>query len=185
MKPLPHVEGMFRPRGTGDPADREGSLPRKAPYTINQKALRKWMNERLHLMHLSDGSVDARFRYSGTTCSNLGQPLEFDYAVTLGPAAEGYPIRRAACGPAPEDDGYKAMCEFIDNGDALMKSLATEAPLIGMPLDEVFAWTREFSPSGCYCKKESRDYKWGLVFEVLHYSLTALETQPHKQSSNV
>ena len=40
-----------------------------------------------------DGGVDALFRYEGTTCTNMGRPLRFDYRVTLGPREEGYPIR--------------------------------------------------------------------------------------------
>lgn len=189
-KALPQIEGMFQQQPTGDSADSmnpDSLLERKAPYSINSRALHKWMRERLQMTYLADGSIKALFRYSGTTCSNLGQPLEFDYSVTLGPAEEGYPIRNVACGPAPNDQGFRSMCEYIDNAEALMNSIAGEKPQIGLPLEEVFAWPREFTPSGCYCKRESRDYKWGLVFEVLHYSLAYHEskTKPHTQTHDV
>src|SRR5262249_30835439 len=46
------------------------SLDSKAKYSINTRALRKWSQERLQLRIFDDRSVEARFRYEGTTCSN-------------------------------------------------------------------------------------------------------------------
>jgi hypothetical protein len=52
-----------------------------------------------------------------------------------------------------------------------MSRIAEEKPLIGRPLGDVLHWKREFSPTGCYCDRASRDHKWGLVLEVIHYAL--------------
>src|SRR5262249_44530557 len=60
------------------------ALDQNARYSINAKALRKWSQERLELRFHEDKSVEARFRYEGTTCSNLGRPLAYNYAITLG-----------------------------------------------------------------------------------------------------
>ena len=58
-------------------------------------------------MHgFEDGSLDAVFRYDGTTCTNMGRPLAFHYNVKLGPRAEGYPIREQRCAPAAGDTGH-------------------------------------------------------------------------------
>jgi hypothetical protein len=27
------------------------------------------------------------------------------------------------------------------------------------------------SPAGCYCEPDSRQHKWGLVLETIHYAL--------------
>jgi hypothetical protein len=80
----PQIEDVVRLQPGGD---EDSSAPnRNAPalnhhpkYSINGRALRKWSQERLQLKSLHDGSVEARFRYQGTTCSNLGRRLEFDY----------------------------------------------------------------------------------------------------------
>jgi hypothetical protein len=140
-------------------------------YSVNARALRKWSQERLVLKVLPDGSVESRFRYEGTTCSNLGRPLEFDYHVKLGPRQQGYRILESRCEPAPGDTGHASMCEYLRDGDSLMTNIAEEKPLLGKPLDDVLSWQRRSSPSGCYCDYEGRIHKWGLVLEVIHYAL--------------
>src|SRR5204863_1003074 len=83
------------------------SLPgcqfRRLDYAVNTKALRKWARERLTLHTLADGSIEAHFRYEGTTCTNMGRALRFDYRVKLGPRELGYPILDQACMPEPGD----------------------------------------------------------------------------------
>ena len=81
-------------------------LSRAANYSVNVKALRRWAEERLTLIHCDDGTIEARFRYEGTTCTNMGRELAFDYHVVLGPREEGYCIREQHCGPAPGDTGH-------------------------------------------------------------------------------
>jgi hypothetical protein len=142
-----------------------------ASYSIGLKALRRWSQDRLTIEIRDDGSVAAMFRYEGTTCTNMGRPLHFHYHVTLGPREAGYPILEQWCRPAPGDDGYTAMCRYLSHHDELMASIALERPLHGLPLDEVVRWSRPASPAGCYCEPESRQHKWGLVLETIHYAL--------------
>lgn len=142
------------------------------PYATNTKALRRWAAERLSITTNGDGTVDALFRYDGTTCSNMGRPLAFHYRVALGPRAEGYPIREQSCAPAQGDRGYEAMCQYIREGDSLLAAIAEDAPLIGRPLDDVLSWNRATTGPGCYCEPQSRQHKWGLVLETLHYALS-------------
>jgi hypothetical protein len=150
-------------------------LDQNARYSINLRALRKWSEERLELRILEDKSVEARFRYEGTTCSNLGRPLAYEYFVKLDGPKRGYRIVETICAPAPGDLGHRAMCEYINDGERLAAVIATEKPLVGKPLDDVLAWKRAFSPAGCYCDVDSRMHKWGLVFEVIHYALARHE----------
>ena len=37
------------------------------------------------------------------------------------------------------------------------------------------SWRREPSAAGCYCEAASRDHKWGLVLETIHYALVQKE----------
>jgi hypothetical protein len=143
-----------------------------ASYTVNAKALQRWSRERLTLQTREDGSVAALFRYDGTTCTNMGRPLVFHYHVRLGRREDGYPILEQSCEPAPGDQGHTAMCRYISDRDPLMAAIASERPLDGRPLDEVMRWTRTASPAGCYCEPESRQHKWGLVLETIHYALS-------------
>jgi hypothetical protein len=140
-------------------------------YSVNPKALRRWSGERLSLQTDPDGTIHARFRYDGTTCTNMGRPLAFLYEVTLGPRQAGYPILEQTCAPAPGDSGYTAMCEYQRNGHELIAAIGRDKPLAGMPLDCVLTWRRAANPAGCYCDAYSREHKWGLVLETIHYSL--------------
>ena len=146
-----------------------------ARYSTSTRALRKWSQERLDVRYLEDQSVEARFRYEGTTCSNLGHRLEYDYYVKLSPAHDGHKILEMTCSPAPGDSGYTYMCKYISDAALLTHAIEQEKPLFGKPLVNVLFWQRQYSPAGCYCDSVSREHKWGLVFEVIHYALAQQE----------
>lgn len=153
------------PNGNG------AGLRHDARYSVNTKALRKWSQERLQLQARDDGSTEALFRYEGTTCSNMGRPLEYEYRILLGPSGGGYRIMETACRPAAGDTGHTQQCEYLKDPAAFVLRFDGERPLLGRPLDEVLDWRRPYSPSGCYCDAERRLHKWGLVFEVIHFAL--------------
>jgi hypothetical protein len=154
-------------------------LDRNATYSVNRKALRRWADERLTLERHEDGSIAALFRYEGSTCSNMGQALHFNYSVTLGPRAARYPVLEQRCEPALGDMGYAAMCRYRIAPEQLMEAIDEERPLLGQPLDDVLAWERPPMGAACYCEAESRDHKWGLVLETIHFVLVQQEQQPH------
>ena len=150
-------------------------LDRDAAYSVNRRALKRWAEERLTLHVNQDGTLDALFRYEGTTCTNMGRPLTFHYNVKLGPRAEGYPIREQRCAPATGDTGHKAMCQYVENPAGMMGAIEGEKPLGGERLNALLQWRREPSAAGCYCVASSRDHKWGLVLETIHYALVQKE----------
>jgi hypothetical protein len=162
LSELPIVAGSPKP------------LSDDASYSVSLKALQRWSRERLKIDIRDDGSVAAVFRYEGTTCTNMGRPLHFHYHVTLGPREDAYPILEQWCGPAPGDEGYTAMCRYLSDPDELLASIGRDRPLHGQPLDDVVRWRRPASPAGCYCEPESRQHKWGLVLETIHYALARI-----------
>jgi len=173
----PQIEDMRRLQGMDESASDTGSgdmpaLIEDAAYSTNRKALRKWARERLELQTLADQSTEARFRYEGTTCSNMGAPLEFHYKVIIGPPGNGSRITSAECAPAHHDRGHTLMCEYLKDPTSLMGSIANERPLLGHPLNDVLTWDAPRNPSGCYCDAERRAHKWRLVFEVIHFALS-------------
>jgi hypothetical protein len=153
------------------------SLDDAARYLTNTKALRRWADERLTLGVRDDGTIEALFRYEGTTCSNMGRAVRFHYTVTLGPREQGYPILASRCDPAPGDDGYRFMCRYMNNAEHLMVAIDHEKPLLGQPLNDLLAWQRPATGAGCYCEPTSRKHKWGLVLETIHYALVQREKQ--------
>jgi len=177
---LPQVEDVRRLQPTAND-DKDGAVPsasalnHAAKYSVNLRALRKWSQERLQLDALHDGSIEARFRYEGTTCSSMGRPLAFDYHLKLTPPGNGYRITASTCLPAPGDTGHTSQCEYLNDAESLMRSIAEEKPLLGKPLNDVLAWQRPYNPSGCYCDADRRAHKWGLVLEVLHFALVQRE----------
>jgi hypothetical protein len=163
-----------RPFGEQLPV-RKPVLDRGAEYSVNRKALKRWAEERLSIEERQDGSLEAVFRYDGTTCTNMGRPLAFHYSVKLGPRTDGYPIREQRCVPAAEDAGHAHMCQYIENPGRLMAAIESERPLSGERLDAVLAWRRAPSGAGCFCEAVSREHKWGLVLETIHYALLQRE----------
>lgn len=182
----PQLEDVRRlqAENCGNHTHRVSGLRQDAKYSINVKALRKWSQERLELKTTADGSVEARFRYEGTTCSNMGRPLAYDFRVLLGPAAVNHRILQLSCRPAPGDTGHAAQCKFITDSAAFAGRIEGEKPLLGQPLDDVLEWKRSFNPSGCFCEAESRQHKWGLVFEVIHYALVQREKEQTAEKPN-
>jgi hypothetical protein len=152
-------------------------LDRNANYSVNAKALARWTDSRLRFTHHESGALDASFHYEGTTCSNLGRPLHFDYQVTLGPPEEGYVISGLGCRPSPGNDGYTAMCGYLENATALMTAIEREKPLLGEPLNRILTWSPPLSAAGCHCELADRMHKWRLVLETIHYALVQRERQ--------
>lgn len=165
------------PTTTNDSSTAQEIIPldHNAKYTTSPKALARWINDRLTLTQHPDGTTDALFKYEGSTCTNMGRQIRFEYRVTLGPRAEGYPLRTQTCAPAPGDAGHTHMCRYMSNAEHLMVAIDREKPLIGQPLNDVLSWTRPTSMAGCYCEPNSRKHKWGLVLETIHYALVQLE----------
>jgi len=155
------------------PAEEAPAVPlaRDGKYSVNAKALQRWSDERLSVERRADGSVEAIFRYEGTTCTNMGRPMQFQYRVTLGPRADGYPIREQHCAPAAGDEGHTYMCRYMSNREHLLVAIDRERPLNGRPLNDVLGWSRPASGAGCYCEPDSRAHKWGLVLETIHFKL--------------
>jgi hypothetical protein len=176
--PCQYRRAPFRrvPRSWGEEVPtRIAVLDQNAEYSANRKALKRWAEERLSMNTNDDGSLEVIFRYDGTTCTNMGRPLAFDYAVKLGPREEGYPILEQRCTPAMGDTGHKAMCQYIENPTSMMTAIGSEKPLNGERLNVVLSWRRTTSATGCYCEAASRDHKWGLVLETIHYALVQKE----------
>jgi hypothetical protein len=67
------------------------------------------------------------------------------------------------------------MCQYIENPDGLMAAVNREKPLSGEKLNSVLAWRREANGAGCFCEAASRNHKWGLVLETIHYALAQRE----------
>jgi hypothetical protein len=172
----PPLEDVRRLQPAPDAASGRRALSPDVKYSIHPRALRKWAEQRLELNFRSDGGVDALFHYEGTTCSNMGRPLKYDYRIRLGTPANGYPILGTQCAPASGDVGHTLQCEHLNHPDAFAKSLASEMPLLHQPLNDVLTWPRAYSPAGCYCDAASRAHKWGLVYEVIHFALVQRES---------
>ncbi len=170
-QPCQYRRAAYRGAGATRAAGDAPAPNAPAGYSVNLKALRRWARERLTLSPGPENTVHAVFRYDGTTCSNLGRPLAFDYRIELGPREEGHRIRALACAPAPGDNGHRQMCKAQEDYSGLMAAIAAEQPLLGRPLAAVFAWRRGQAAAGCYCEAAGREHKWGLALETLHYAL--------------
>jgi hypothetical protein len=67
------------------------------------------------------------------------------------------------------------MCQYIADPEGVMGAIDGEKPLSGERLNAVLSWRREASGAGCFCEAASRNHKWGLVLETIHYALAQKE----------
>jgi hypothetical protein len=65
----------------------------------------------------------------------------------------------------------------VADAPELLAAIGGEKPMLGQPLESVLAWPRPANQAGCYCDAASREHKWGLVLETIHYAL-------HQQGRN-
>ena len=158
--------------GEGEPQAGRPPLTLGARYSVSSDVLARWSKQRLKLRVLEDRSVEATFRYDGTTCSNMGRPLAFDYRIRLAPREEAYRITDLHCAPAPGDVGHTFMCSYLEDAEGIMRAITSEQPLLGHPLNAVLQWARGRGVAGCYCAAPSCEHKWGLALETLHYALS-------------
>ncbi len=56
-----------------------------------------------------------------------------------------------------------------------MASIESEKPLLGKPLNAILDWKYSSNPAGCFCAPASREHKWGIVLQVIHYALVQRE----------
>ena len=152
--------------------ENEEEMNEKVNYTLKEKVLNKWVDQRLTLDHHDAGEIHAKFIYDGTTCSGTGFPLKFEYSIILKESKNDFVILDTRCDPAEKDIGHTKMCQFIKKGSDLLDTINEEKDWVGKTLTEIINTETNYLPSGCYCEKSGRDYKWSQISQVLHYGLT-------------
>ena len=75
------------------------------------------------------------------------------------------------------------MCQYLEEPARLMDSIDREKPLSGERLNTVLSWQRQPNVAGCYCEPASREHKWGLVLETIHYALAQKEFAEDTETS--
>jgi hypothetical protein len=75
------------------------------------------------------------------------------------------------------------MCKYVENPARLMAAIDADKPLGGERLNAVLSWQRIASAAGCYCESSSRDHKWGMVLETIHYALAQQEMTQDTETS--
>jgi hypothetical protein len=147
-----------------------------ASYAFPEKALCRWRDKRLQMTAQGNDELQATFRFDGSTCTNMGVPLAFDYVVKLKRNKDrGYDILGSDCEPAEDHIGYQSMCAYLDNPDRFMSQLKSHRPLAGRTLHEALTWRTPISPAGCLCTRASQDHKWRIVLQTIHYALESHE----------
>lgn len=174
---VPYLHDHAGDQSLGDaPAEPRQAEPAPPPvqprkYAFPRKALTKWSGQLLTLEPQADGGLTARFRYDGSTCSNAGMPLTYQYEVNLSPAGDGHRIRGGSCLPIADDDGYTFQCQFSQTPEQMSGAWPEGIPLIGLPLAEALDWEPTENSAGCLCQQSSRNHKWKIVYQTILFGL--------------
>jgi hypothetical protein len=149
--------------------DSPRSSPEKPSYAIAEKALQRWVKERLRREPRAEGGSVFSFTFSGTTCSNTGLPLEVMMTIATDPEGK---IVAASSHPGQTDTGCNSMCACaIDkNGSRFLAEMGGGDEAIGLTLSEAAFRNWEAEPSGCFCTAGNRRHKWRNAFQTLHYA---------------
>jgi hypothetical protein len=148
------------------------SAPAAVRYTVNVRALEKWAAERLECSLRSDGTVDAVFRFDGTTCSNLGRPFTFAYRASFATGSGEPVLVGAQCAPVDGDRGHRSTCAYLADATQLERALAAETPTPGRTLSELIEAEPGHVVSGCLCGAGQRAHKWRLALETMHFAFS-------------
>ena len=146
-------------------------------YAFSGKALRRWADHCLKIEHLDHGRVVTCFRYEGSTCSNMGLPLAFDFVVNLVSTPDGFIIEETLCKPSKGEEGYQSMCTYIEDPPLLMKEIDEFRPLVGQPLDAVLQWNPAITMSGCLCSRGDQAHKWRVALQTIHFRLVSYDQE--------
>jgi len=141
-------------------------------YAFPEKTLVRWREKRLKVIALPENQILATFRFDGSTCTNMGIPLAFDYEVRLKKEEDGgHQILSSTCEPTEDHTGFQSMCAYLDKPERYMSQLRAHRPLEGQPLSNSLTWKSPTSPAGCLCTRASQDHKWRIVLQTLHFAL--------------
>jgi hypothetical protein len=134
-------------------------------YAVPEKALRRWVADRLRSGKQPDGATVYTFALTGSTCTN--QPI--DVLMTVVVAADRR-IEGTSALPAARDLGCDVMCAAGGDGRKFLKHVGACDEAVGMTLEQAafFPWNVE--PSGCFCSAGNRLHKWRNVFQAIHFA---------------
>jgi hypothetical protein len=141
-------------------------------YAIPTRSLARWAQERVGIENTADGAAVYSFSLSGSTCNNMGVPLEAVMTVVV----RDRKIERASAAPAANDRGCNAMCGAAGDGRRFLSESASCHEAIGLTLEQAAFRDWNVEPSGCFCTPGNRRHKWRNVFQTLHYLATTTST---------
>jgi hypothetical protein len=137
-------------------------------YSISPRALQRWSDERLHIQRRPDGGTVYSFLLSGSTCNNMGMPIEVEMIVTTD--ADGR-IESARSYPSANDRGCHLMCAANGNATSFFTETGECSDVIGQTIEQAAFREWDVEPSGCFCTAGNRRHKWRNVFQTLHYAM--------------
>lgn len=162
------------------------SPPAPWPYAVPRRALEKWAREHVTLTFCADDSVAAEFRFTGSTCSNLGHPIKMIFSFVLSAShGKDRTILESHCKPAPDDTGCAKMCSLLESPESFQTALENYAPLTGKTLSEALAWLPEISMAGCLCHRSDQNHKWRNALQTIHFALNSTQFRKHQDLTNL
>lgn len=141
-------------------------------YAIAPRALQRWADERLSIQRRPDGGAVYSFLLSGSTCNNMGMPIEVEMIVTTD--GDGR-IESARSYPSADDRGCHLMCAVNSNATGNATHFFTDVgdcpDVIGQTIEQAAFRDWQVEPSGCFCTPGNRRHKWRNVLQTLHYAI--------------
>ena len=141
-------------------------------YTINERALARWMHENLQVLAQEGFRTVYRFRYNGCTCVNGGHEFLAYIDLTLERERDRYRITDAVIALDPADTGVPVSCRYEDpqRRDFLDRNVA-DTGVLGTDLEEFLGADRPVNPAGCFCSVEHVNHKLLMALQTIRRAL--------------
>ena len=143
--------------------------PSNPAYAVAEKTLARWARERLRRRPGPAGGVIYIFAMSGSTCTNMGLPIEAEMTVHVDATGR---VTATALQPAAADPGPQAMCAAAVDPGRFFTEIATRTEAVGLTLDEAAFRDWSVEVSGCLCTAGHRRHKWRNAFQTIHFAIT-------------
>ena len=142
------------------------------PYTISDKALRRFSQRQLKVIDASKGRYHFAFQYQGSACRDF--EISAVIHVELQAEKSGHRIEQLRVEILPQDIGFPMTCQYSARGADYLQENFEASGVVGTIMEAFLQEDRPCNPAGCFCEPEQVNHKLTLVLLTINYYLQHL-----------
>ena len=141
-------------------------------YPVSERALQKWMENRLELIESSEERRHYIFHFEGSTCTNGGIHFHGRIHAVCSVKKHKVILERGWIDFDPEQiPKAKEMCAYKSSGEPFLEKLKEDTKFSGNPLEKIIRGRMPENAAGCFCSEAMINHKWKWTAATIHYSI--------------